>query len=235
MGRRQGRRDRRHRRYDVEGVVGSLLFSVEVTILDISAGGMQVETASRLMVGRRYSFRLQREGRTLQVKGKVAWSVLTGTARLAEGEVAPVYKAGIAFERTLTEEGRELVDFIQESITVRPELRLFGRLQVTDDRPATAELGSGLAVKRLSLSGMLVESELDSRLDEVLTMEVRLGEVQIAVSGRVAYVSQGAGAGGSNQLGIEFLDLTEHQRAAISRFVEQEFSEEDATAGDAGE
>jgi len=212
-----------------------VLFSVEVTILDISAGGMQVETASHLTVGRRYAFRLQREGRTLQIRGKVAWSVLTGTARLAEVEVAPVYKAGIAFERTLTDEGRELVSFIQDSITVRPELRLFGRLQVTDERPATAELGSDLAVKRMSLSGMLVESELLPRLDEVLVMEVRLGEEKIAVSGRVAYVSEGAGDGGGNQLGVEFLDLTETQRAAIARYIEQEFSEEDSTAGDEGE
>lgn len=231
MRRRQGRRDRRHRRYDVEGVAGSLLFSVEVTILDISVGGMQVETASHLTVGRRYSFKLCREGRTLQLRGKVAWSVLTGTARLDGGDVAPVYKAGIAFDRSLSEEGQRLVDFIQEAITVQPEHRVFGRLQVTEERPATAELASGFQVKRLSLSGMLVESELAFRLEEVLTMEVRLGEVQLTVDGRVAYLAEAAQPDGTRQLGIEFLDLTEDQRASISRFIEQEFSGEDHAAG----
>jgi hypothetical protein len=222
---RQGREDRRSRRFDVEGVTGKVHFSVEVSVLNVSAGGMQVATGSHLTVGRQYSFRLRRNGHAVQIQGRVAWCSLRGTSRRGDGEVAPAYLAGVAFERTLTEEGQALFELIREAISVEPEQRAFGRFRVAAGGPATAASEFDFAVRRVSLSGMLIECDLVPQLEQVFPFQFQLGEATFGVSGRVAFVRELTDSGHRAEVGVEFLGLDEEQRQILARFVEEELSE----------
>ena len=93
---------RRHPRRTIEGVhVHNGVASGE--LLNFSARGLAIKTSSSLRVGARYALRLGRPWMSFSVTGIVRWSRLARTQRLPDGEVRPVFVAGIAIEK----EGRE--------------------------------------------------------------------------------------------------------------------------------
>jgi Tfp pilus assembly protein PilZ len=230
---RQGREDRRHRRFDVEGVTGNLHFADEVAVQNVSAGGMQVVTGTHLTVGRRYSFRLRHVAHAVQLVGRVVWCALRGTTKRHDGEVVPAYAAGVAFERTLTEEGQELVDFIRDSVSFQPEHRVFGRVQVAASGTATVAAELDFVARRLSLSGMLIVCDLVPQLEQVFPFEVRLGAATLNTSGRVAFVRKLPGKEHMAEIGVEFRDLGDGQQRTLARFIEQELAAQGA-AGTVG-
>jgi hypothetical protein len=88
---------RTHPRRTIEGVhVHNGVISGD--LLNFSARGLAVETSSGLRVGARYTFRLGRAWMSFRVTGIVRWSRLRGTRRGPDGEVAPIFVAGIAID-----------------------------------------------------------------------------------------------------------------------------------------
>lgn len=227
MPRPEGTKDRRFRRFDVNGVDGSLRFSTDVKILDISAGGMQVSTSSHLTVGRRYSFKLNRSHDAMKISGRIAWCELTGKENLAEDEVVPKYTAGIAFDSTLSQEGSTLADFLSENITIELERRIYGRFKLPDGEPVTVDTKVEFAVLRLSLGGMLIEAELGAELEQVFPMELHIGDSSLTAEGRVAYVEEPGDGKTASKLGVEFLGMNDEDRAELEHFIEREFAQDD--------
>lgn len=226
MSRRQDRRDRRHHRYDVDGLKGTLQFSANVRIVNISAGGMQVETTSHLNVGRRYTFKLCRDTDSVRIGGAVAWCVLKGGEKLADGEVAPSFVAGIAFDETLTGLGRELVEFIDQSVVIDVQRRLFGRFAVDGDATAVADVDHEFEVVRLSLSGMLIRTDFAPALESSFPVQIEVGDGVLRAGGRVAYVEP-KGEGEPVDVGVEFVDLEDVDRAMLRDYIESELTQED--------
>jgi len=66
-----------------------------VRILNLSAAGLAIETDRALRVGGRYRFTLASSGSEARIDGRVLWCRLSGTRRLDNGDVRPVYRAGI--------------------------------------------------------------------------------------------------------------------------------------------
>lgn len=209
---------RRHRRYTVEGVRGSLRLSMDATILNLSVDGMALETNSWLSVGRKYSFKLRRNGGDdILLGGEVVWCNLVRTARDASGETLPVYRAGIKFDDVLSETAREVRSFIEQNAVVRLDsTRLFGRFRIPE-KGADVALEQDFEVRKISFSGMLIEADFVPDLESRFRIEIESATRPVAVAVRVAHVKElenpdAAGA----EIGVEFLDLTEEAREALA-------------------
>jgi uncharacterized protein (TIGR02266 family) len=70
--------------------------------------------------------------------------------------------------------------------------------------------------------GVFIESDTPAELEAEVQLQFRLpdGEEPLAVSGRVAWVSDGKG-GQPAGMGVEFQDLSDPMRARINRIVRQ--------------
>lgn len=65
-------------------------------IIDRSPGGLSIESVQALRVGGYYRFTLGDGDPPTRVEGKVLWCRLRKTLPVAEGEYAPIFRAGIA-------------------------------------------------------------------------------------------------------------------------------------------
>ena len=206
-------------RYTVEGVQGKMVLATQVEILNLSLGGVAIRADRRLNIGSEYTLRLEMGERGVDVKGLVAWSVLTGF-RPQGGESVPKYSAGLAFKDVITDKLKGLIDFIDDH-KVTDEQRLGGlRFQIGSGK---AELATPEAyrVKLISLSGMLIETSQNLESDQVYQMEIAFpGQSPIAVSGRVAsHLEVFDEAEERHEIGIEFLDLSDDDRSRLERLI----------------
>ncbi len=64
-------------------------------VLDLARGGMAIETNSALRPGHRYTFTLSIGEYVETVEARVLWCRLRATERRPNGDVLPVYRAGI--------------------------------------------------------------------------------------------------------------------------------------------
>ena len=69
-------------------------------VVDLSVGGLGLETTTGVRIGSRHSFTVAVGERPFRVEGEVRWCRLTQTIGRGEGEVAPIYRAGIRFTLT---------------------------------------------------------------------------------------------------------------------------------------
>ncbi len=226
---REEKDNRRNPRFDVEDVPGIMSFSVDAKVLNISRSGVAVETNVQLVIGRRYEAKIGYRGGFVSAAGTVRRCVLRRTRATEKGEVAPVYEAGIEFDEVLDEAQPELMPIVARSASLQLMPRLHGRFKPDQDETVTLESNVDFEVKRLSLSGLLVESDATPEPDSIIRLELDVSGQKLATAGRVADVSRVRGEGGvwRSQLGIEFLDLTDDDRKMLEAFlldqVEKEF------------
>lgn len=219
----EGKR-RRFRRYEVHDLYGSLLFRVDVTVLNLSVAGMAVETNRQLKLGKVYSMRFGEGESVLDLDGTVKWCHLVGTQAGTGGEAMTVYHAGLAFDGTLTEKSQRLIDFMQEHVVLALAKRVIGRFKVKAGAAVALAARYDFEVLKLSLSGMLVKTRLLPQKDSAFDMELRIEGHPIEVAGRVAFVERlgGTDADPESHLGIEFLDLDEPRIQALKSFIAEE-------------
>lgn len=218
---------RRHRRYEVHDVYGSLLFKTRVQVRNLSVSGLALETPERLQLGRRYAIHLAGEKDAVDVSGTIRWCHLESTRSAGGGASGAVYEAGLAFEDVFSEKATGLLGFLEHHAVLSPHQRLTGRFRVEKLASAEIEARYEFEVLRLSLSGMLVRTQLDASLGAAFDLELRLRDGVVPLAGRVAYVKReetervAAGA----QLGMEFLELREPARAELARFIASELEQ----------
>jgi hypothetical protein len=84
---------RRHGRQPV----GDLRLSnpIQGRVLDITVSGLGVETHAPVPVLMQSAFMISDGRRRSTIRGEVRWCRLTGTVPLPNGEIAPVFRAGI--------------------------------------------------------------------------------------------------------------------------------------------
>ncbi|NOY64125.1 MAG: PilZ domain-containing protein [Nitrospirae bacterium] len=209
---------RRYKRYDVNNMSGQIMYSVDARILNMSIDGMAVETHHIVNVDRKYQIKLSNGVEAVELKGVVVWSKLVRTERLSTGDVVPVFKAGIKFENLLTDKAKKLLEFIDKNRILKLEHRLHGRFRIDSK---TAKIGSphDYQIKKISLSGMLIES--DTMLDPGLELEFILNlnkNRQIKTRGRVVNIKKDDSRN-TYLMGIEFIDLSDKDKAILRDYL----------------
>lgn len=111
------KRDRE--RVPLEEVKGEVMVFQPMTILDISMGGVQIETAFALQLDSLHDFRLTLADRAIIVKGRI---VHCHIGQLTDA--AALYRTGVEFVG-LTDGARELIgDFVAASKYHRTQARV---------------------------------------------------------------------------------------------------------------
>lgn len=215
---------RRHKRYEVRDVHGSLLFRTQVQVRNLSVSGLALETPERLQLGRTYAIRLAGDSDAIDLSGTIRWCHLASASPKEGGGPRVVYEAGLAFEDVFTERAKGLLGFLEHHVVLSPHERLTGRFRAEALRPADLEARYEFEVRKLSLGGMLVRTALEAAVDTRFGLELALRDGVVPMTGRVAYAQRDdAGKGEvATLLGIEFLDLADDARVAIAAFIATE-------------
>ena len=212
---------RRHPRFTVEGLSGTMMFTTPVEVVNMSLGGAAVRADMRLDIGREYVLRLEHDGAVAHVKGVVVWSTISGLRKNEHGDTVSQYSAGLRFRDVLTNQLSEVIGFIDQN-KVNPEKRLAGlRFRIGTQGRASIDSLQNYEVQLISLSGMLIRTEQELSLDGLHPMEiVPQGEPAIRFTGRVASSIEVAEDGpGFHEVGIEFVSMDPNDRARLDAFV----------------
>jgi len=70
-------------------------------VLNMSLSGLALESTTGLRIGSRHSFRVMLGEQPFKIEGEVRWCRLTETVDKGQGEVVPIFRAGLAFNRPL--------------------------------------------------------------------------------------------------------------------------------------
>jgi hypothetical protein len=202
-------------------VHGSLAYRMDAKVLNMSLTGMAMETGAMLKVGANYRLQVAFESEVLDLPADVKWCHLVRTETSSLGDVAPVYQAGIDFRSILDEKARQVLSFIEKHIIVDLDQRLFGRFKINGEEAIELAESREFVVRRLSLSGMLIETGFSPQPEEVLDFEFYLHDEVIGLRGRVANVNQvRSGQDFLAEVGVEFSGLDESQRRLLVSFIE---------------
>jgi hypothetical protein len=215
---------------DILEINGKMMFAREVKILDISLGGVSLKADKRLNIGNEYTLKVEGKGKNLSIKGVVVWSWLSESKEDERGNVVPIYTAGMKFIDVSDENLRAIGDFLDENRRDTDQhidkyspngLRLYVRINIEEPQKAILNIDGSYKVKKISLGGMLVESEHRLETETSIPMEITLTEDKsIKVFGRVASCLLSQDEEYENyEIGIEFLDMSDKDRDTLKEFI----------------
>ena len=218
---------RRYKRFrlDFVEVNGQLTFATEVTLLDISMGGISLKADRRLNIGGKYVIKLGDKKKLIVLKGEVAWSALSGNKMTPDGEIMPLYTAGMKFIDLSKEKTAELLDFVEhhrkEEVPVASDRRVSVRFLIEEPGKAILNYPTDYKVKVISLSGMLIETSHALECDNRIPMELSLhDESRIRFLGRVVTCQmRDKNDKDHYDIGIEFINVTDKDREVLGSFI----------------
>ncbi len=218
---------RRNRRYDVNDIEGCFIVRIDVGVSNLSLAGMAIETRNTLIVGRTYPFRIRHENETVDINGRVMWCGLTGTMRF-DDDVVPVFRAGIQFEDILDRDVLKLQKLIEQSGEFETGNAVHGRFVAQLDGTISEDEQAGFEVKKISLSGMLVDTDRAPRKDDVVPFEVHLESAELSGHGRIVHIDPYLHSSGEQRfrLGIEYTLLSDRSRSTLEQFIAQLVNED---------
>ena len=218
------RRYKRFKLNDLE-VHGKMALATEVKVLNISISGISLKANRRLNIGSDYTLKLE-GSKSISLRGTVVWCSLIETSKGSQGEMIPIYSAGMQFKDMSTERTTELQHLIEshkiEEVHVMGGTRLNVRFHIKDPENVVLIYPDNYKVKTISLGGMLIECLQNFEIESRIPMEMSVNDDNtLKFVGRVAS-SQVIDKEGQKQyhIGIEFLDLTEKDRKVISSFID---------------
>jgi PilZ domain len=220
--------NRKFKRYEVDSVHGKMTYLSNINILNISMDGAAIATTQRLSLDREYALKLNYEKRSLTLRGKIVWSVLSHSKTLKDGEVVPVYKAGVKFTNVLTDEATDLIAYIEKSRINDKEQRVLGvRFKVSQPSNAGISMPSEYTIKKISLSGMLIAADIAHEIDSEHEMEIHLDGIPITVVGRIVNVAEVKGEDASQyDIGVEFVKIPEAEMKILSSYIDARETEQ---------
>jgi len=106
---------RRHKRMKVEHmeVNCEMPLATCVKIINISKTGIFVKADRKLDIGKKYALKIECENELLFVKAVVAWSLLENTVEDTNGNIIPIYIAGMQFTDVLKGDIAEIISLIE--------------------------------------------------------------------------------------------------------------------------
>jgi Tfp pilus assembly protein PilZ len=81
----------------VKGIQINAPHSSNHKIINISVGGVAVETTKMLEINKEYNLKINYKGNLLRLRGFVVWAVPIREEKKDSGDIIPVYKAGMTF------------------------------------------------------------------------------------------------------------------------------------------
>jgi hypothetical protein len=213
---------RKHKRFLVTGVHGNVLYPSDLDVLNISIDGAAIETSKRLELNREYTLRIKYKGTILNLKGRVVWSILGYKENKDSKEIIPVYRAGIRFTDTLHEKTNILLNFIEENKVRTFEKRLAGvRFEITASEDVKIDYPYEYKVKKISLSGMLIETEYALELNSRFNVQLFInGDVLNIIGGVVNCNEIKSESGTEYEVGIEFIDMADSDKKLLKDFLD---------------
>ena len=226
-------KERRHyKRYFVEfkDIHGKILFSSNIQILNISVGGVAFTIDKRLNIGGIYVLRLESKGKALHLRGTIMWSRLS-EERKQNGETIRIHTVGMKFKSLGIDRLNEIETFIKENVIdyQRSEgfspsmsgVRIHVRFHIKDPDKATISCDEDFSVKKISQSGMLIDSYYVFQPNDSVPMAMTLLEGQdIAFWARIVSCKDMEDTEPKHyEIGIEFLDMSDTDRGKLGAFI----------------
>jgi hypothetical protein len=105
---------RRYKRYNIKNlnIHGEMAFANYIKILDMSPGGLLIETDKKWNIGQEYIVQVEYEGKQWLFKGYIVRSTLKEWKQDDQGNAIPVYEAGLKLTSALNEI-QDLLKFIR--------------------------------------------------------------------------------------------------------------------------
>jgi hypothetical protein len=223
---------RRYQRFPVDfmDICGKILFSTNIKVLNISVGGISFGTDKRLTKGGVYVLRLERKSAILYLEGTILWSNLNKNIPEDRNLVYP-YIAGMKFKHSSDTKRREIEKFIKDNFIdyqriesfapVMNGIRIHVRFHINNPDKAVIDCAEHYKVKRISHSGMLIESVNVFQIEDRLPMQMKLSENKaIAFWGRIARYQAIQDTDPSRyEIGIEFSDMSKTDSTILKEFI----------------
>ncbi len=185
----------------------------------MSLTGLAVELRTALEIGRKYDIKLHNGRETVELNVDVQWCHLVRTERVGIADVSPVYQAGLDFRHVLNDQARELLSFLEHNVVVDVERRIFGRFKVGLDEPIGLDAHHDFLVRKLSFSGMLIESDLTPPVGAAFDMEMDPDKLHLKTRGRVIHAEPLEGKSGC-RAGIQFVHMPPESRHSLEQLIE---------------
>ncbi|MFZ5906180.1 MAG: PilZ domain-containing protein [Nitrospirota bacterium] len=215
------RENRKNTRYAVKGLKGNLMYTSDLEVLNISIDGAAVETGRRLELNREYSFRMQDNNLDVTLRGRVVWAVLVcgkgGTAGFL-----PRYRAGIQFTDTVNEKQKVLRRFIEEHRLKTAGSRTGGiRFKITNTEALQVEMPRRYEVRKISMSGMLVETAYPLEINSHFDIELFVADTTVNILVRVANcIRRDSLENSPYEIGMEFVSMSEYDMDILKKFLD---------------
>ncbi len=219
---------RRHKRFklDIIEINGKMSLADKVKIIDISLGGIAIKADRRLNIGREYMIRLEDKGNTIDVRGIVVRSELSGIEERNKGERVSIYTAGMLFKEGQAAKISQFLNSIEQhkkrEVPVAVDRRLSVRFNITAPGEQTLSYPAQFKVKEISLSGMLIRTDQMLAQGSIIPMGLSLNAgSQVNFNGRVASCRTTEYQNQTHyEIGVEFSDLTDRDRALLKTFID---------------
>lgn len=213
------------RRYVVEGmgIYARTMFNTTVEILELSLSGALIRGARGLLIGCKYNFKIEHGNRVIPVDAVVVWEK-TALEKTAGGSVIPVYTAGIEFLDVRTNKADLLSELLSDKVLELKDRRLRGvRVRVSPPEKAVLSYMEHCEIKDISVGGMKMEVDQEPPVDMIFSLELVLTKTDTPVhcKGRIAFYQEIRGKMPRKyHAGVEFRDMSAHDRTILERFVE---------------
>ena len=206
-------------RHGLADVHGNLLFSRTCRVLNLSGRGVAIETATPLAPGRSYAVKIEHDEKKISLNGTVAWCRLQGTHRNDEGEMVPVYVAGIELRNDLGENAEDVLPLLLEQGRLHLARRLPAHLTVRDT-DATAPA----IVYEVSRRGLSVESPCFPETGTRIDLRVEHDDTVLPVTARVTHIRSLEEREGQPWAAIvaEYDEMAEKDRQRLDRLIREE-------------
>jgi hypothetical protein len=205
------------------GIYARTMFNTTVEVLELSVNGALIRGARGLLIGCKYNFKIEHGDRTIPVDGVVVWEK-TALERIAGGKAISVYTAGIEFLDVRTDRADELKDLIADKIRELKDRRLSGvRVKVSPPDKAVLSFMETCEIKDISVGGIRIEIEREPPVEMMFSLELFLTKTDTPVNckGRIAFYHEVPGKMPKKYYaGVEFKDISEGDKARLTRFVE---------------
>src|SRR5271169_5020062 len=172
---------RKHKRFrlDVIDLISKMSLIGQVKIIDISLGGVAIKADRKLNMGKECLMNLGYEGKTINIKGVVVRSELSGIEERDDGEKATIYSAGILFK---DESAGKVKDFLEsiENDKKKHVMEQFGwfdrdvRFSITTPSEKVLTLSTHFGVKEISQSGIIIQTDHQLKIDSMVLMELSI-------------------------------------------------------------
>ena len=228
-----GKDHRRHPRYELQGIGGMLRYDMNARVLNLSLDGMALETSAWLHVGKSYRLKIGSGEEALELDGTVVWCHLVGRST-GKGNGGPVYQAGVHFGETLSEQALRLLAFVRRAGVIGVSSRIFGRFKVRREEAVDVAFEHRFEVRRVSLSGLLIEADLLPEVGSRFVLEVETRFGTLTSTAEVKSLEQGLSPNGepTSRIGVGFENLSPEDRTILDKLIEDQFEAGEASAVD---